>query len=89
MADTDSRMHMKTPVMIVCGKDLTTQFMMHEELLRHHSRVLEERFSRAKPLRKLYKQSHALRDKIAAHVFPEATADDSEATGHQEQVCCV
>ncbi|KAJ6284266.1 hypothetical protein J3E71DRAFT_360410 [Bipolaris maydis] len=66
--------------------DDLTELTRHEELLRHHSRVLEERFSKAEPLRELYEQSHALRNKIAAHVFPEVTEDDSEASSHQEQL---
>lgn len=77
---------MQTPVEIECGPDLSIKLTIHEELLRCHSELLQDRFTKAKILRKQFEQIDHLRDQIAAHVFPEVTAEDFSAGDHEEKV---
>lgn len=77
---------MQAPVAIECSPDLSIKFTIHEELLRCHSKLLEECFTKAKILRKQFEQTDHLRDQIAAHVFPEVTAEEFAAGDHEEKV---
>lgn len=77
---------MQTPITIECGPLLSIKLTMHEEILCCYSKLLQERFAEAKTLRQQYEQANALRNDIAAHVFPEVTADEFEAGNHQEKV---
>ncbi|XP_014562194.1 hypothetical protein COCVIDRAFT_85043 [Bipolaris victoriae FI3] len=79
------QMLMQTPVEIECGPDLSIKLTIHEELLRCHSELLQDRFTKAKILRKQFEQIDHLRDQIAAHVFPEVTAEDFSAGDHEEK----
>ncbi|EUC43023.1 hypothetical protein COCMIDRAFT_7494 [Bipolaris oryzae ATCC 44560] len=79
------QMLMQTPVEIECGPDLSIKLTIHEELLCCHSKLLEERFTKAKNLRKQFEQTDHLRDQIAAHVFPEVTAEEFAADDHEEK----
>ncbi|KAF5847646.1 hypothetical protein GGP41_000347 [Bipolaris sorokiniana] len=79
------QMLMQAPVAIECSPDLSIKFTIHEELLRCHSKLLEECFTKAKILRKQFEQTDHLRDQIAAHVFPEVTAEEFAAGDHEEK----
>jgi hypothetical protein len=79
-------MLMQTLIEIACGPDLSIKLTVHEELLRYHSRLLEERFAKAKSLRRQYEKLNDLRNQIAEHVFPEVTADLFEHENREEVV---
>ena len=78
---------MKTTISVEYGENLTSKVTMHEELLRCHSKSLEQLFTKAKPLREQYVQNQRLMGRLASFVFPEATLKQFEDNGMEHKVC--
>jgi hypothetical protein len=79
-------MLMQTTIAIVCGQESKAEVTMHEEILRCHSKTLDQLFKKAMPVREQYAESKSICDQLAAFVFPEITIKEFEDTGAEEMV---
>jgi hypothetical protein len=79
-------MLMQTTITIECGQDLGIKLTAHEEMLRCHSKRLDELYVRAKPVREQYQKCMSICDQLAALLFPEMTAKQFEETSSEDQV---
>lgn len=77
---------MQTPLTVECGDDLTVKLTMHEEILCCHSKLLGDRFAKAKPLMEQYRCTKTISNKLASYIFPEVTPKQFEDRGLEAQV---
>jgi hypothetical protein len=79
-------MLMHTPLIAECGQVLKTKLTMHEEMLRCHSKKLDQLFTNEMLTRKLSKVCKSICDKVATYLFPELNPKQFEEAGSEEQV---
>jgi hypothetical protein len=82
-------MLMSTPIEIECGPDLATKLTVHEELLRCHSTLLDERYTKAKFERDAIADRSAFQAAIATYVYPVTPAKRFVDSNAAEKVRCI
>jgi hypothetical protein len=80
---------MITPIEITCGPDLATKLIVHEELLRCYSTLLDERYTKAKVDRDAIAKCNEFQAAIAAHVCPATSVKCFIESKAEEKVCCI
>jgi bacterioferritin-associated ferredoxin len=79
-------MLMQTTISIECGQELETKVTMHEEILRCHSKRLDQLYAKAKPLREQCGKCQRLCKQVARFIFPEMTAKQFEDASSEHDV---